>query len=331
LSFWFVEEYYANPDTEVLAAARPGLLTTRGMLITASSPYAKRGVLWDTYRRHFGPDGSPSILVARGTTSDFNPTIPAEEIARELERDPARNRAKYLAEFRDDVTSFVNPEVVAQCTAAVTARPPSPHITFVAFCDPSGGSADSMTLCIAHFDSNKQTVIIDCLLEQRAPFSPELTVRDFSYTLKAYGIRKIFGDKYAGVWPTEQFARFNIEYIPNAAPKSDLYAGLLSLLNSRRIELVNNPRLIAQLCGLERRTARGGKDSIDHPAGGMDDLANSIAGVAALLIEQPFDYLNFCRKFNGTSSDDPDGNKSWMKLRETLYLESGGHFDLNRR
>ena len=36
---------YANPDVEVLAAARPGLLTTGGPLIMASSPYAKMGVL----------------------------------------------------------------------------------------------------------------------------------------------------------------------------------------------------------------------------------------------------------------------------------------------
>jgi hypothetical protein len=328
LSFWFVEEYYQNPDVEVLAAARPGLLTTRGMLITASSPYAKRGVLWDTFRRHFGPDGWPSVLVAKGTTRDFNPTIPEEEIARELERDPIRNTAEYLAEFRDDVSSFVSPEVVRQCTIGVTARPPGQSITYLAFCDPSGGSADSMTLAIGHFDSAKQTVIVDCLLEQRVPFSPELCVRDFSYTLKSYGVRKVIGDRYAGLWPVEQFARFDIEYEQSAAPKSELYLTLLALLNSRRIELVDNQRLAAQLCSLERRTARGGKDSIDHPPGGMDDCANAIAGLSAICTEQPFDYLEFCRRYNGTSSDDPDGVESWQRLRRNLYYESGGAYRL---
>jgi hypothetical protein len=33
------------------------------------------------------------------------------------------------------------------------------------------------------------------------------------------------------------------------------------------------------LCALERRTARGGRDSIDHPKGGHDDLINAAAGV----------------------------------------------------
>jgi hypothetical protein len=41
------------------------------------------------------------------------------------------------------------------------------------------------------------------------------------------------------------------------------------------------PRLHAQLVGLERRTARGGRDSIDHAPGAHDDLANAAAGALA--------------------------------------------------
>ena len=83
------------------------------------------------------------------------------------------------------------------------------------------------------------------------------------------------------------------------------------------------PRLAAQLCSLERRTARGGKDSIDHPPGGHDDLANAVAGVAAILTQQPFDYLAFCRRFNGSTGDDPDGVESWQRLRRNLVLRVG--------
>ncbi len=84
LAFWYVEDGYANPDVEVLAAARPGLLTTHGPLILASSPYAKRGVLWDTFRKHYGPNGSPSVLIAKGTTRDFNPTVSEERLSASL-------------------------------------------------------------------------------------------------------------------------------------------------------------------------------------------------------------------------------------------------------
>ena len=66
-------------------------------------------------------------------------------------------------------------------------------------------------------------------------------------------------------------------------PKSDLFRDLLPLLNSGRIVLPKSERLVNQLYGLERRTARSGKDSIDHGPGGHDDLANSVAGCADLV------------------------------------------------
>jgi hypothetical protein len=48
------------------------------------------------------------------------------------------------------------------------------------------------------------------------------------------------------------------------------------------IELVDSQRMISQIASLERRTARGGRDSIDHPPNGHDDLANVVAGVASM-------------------------------------------------
>ena len=30
LAFWFVDDFYVNPDVEILAAAKPGLMTTHG-------------------------------------------------------------------------------------------------------------------------------------------------------------------------------------------------------------------------------------------------------------------------------------------------------------
>ncbi len=65
-------------------------------------------------------------------------------------------------------------------------------------------------------------------------------------------------------------------------PKSDIYRDTLALLNSGKVELLDHPRLIAQLCGLERRTARGGKDLIDHAKGAHDDVANAACGAMLL-------------------------------------------------
>jgi hypothetical protein len=68
--------------------------------------------LWETYRRHFGPNGDPMILVAQGATRDFNPDLPQSIIDRAMERDPAAASAEYMAQFRTDVEGFITREAV---------------------------------------------------------------------------------------------------------------------------------------------------------------------------------------------------------------------------
>lgn len=246
-----------------------------------SSPYSRIGELWRLYQKYFGKHGP--ILVAQDSSRTFNPTLPQSVVDRAYERDPASAAAEFGAEFRRDIEPFVSIEAVNACVSRGTfERPPLAGTLYHAFCDPSGGSSDSMTLAIGHIDYAAKCVLHDCLLERPPPFSPEAVVADFASTLKRYRVYKVVGDKYAGEWPREQFGKFGITYEGSAAPKSDLYRDLLPLINSRRVGLLDNPRLIAQLVGLERRTARGGRDSIDHGPGGHDDCANALAGLAAI-------------------------------------------------
>jgi hypothetical protein len=282
-AFWQTDEGSGNPDSEILNAVRPSLATTHGPLIIITSPYARKGEVWDIYRRHYGPQGDPLILVAQGASRDFNPTLSESVVQRALERDYAAGSAEYLAQFRTDIESFVAREVVE--AAVVSGRhelPPVSGTSYTAFCDPSGGSGDSFTLGIAHGGRDGRGVL-DLVREVRPPFSPEHTVETFAAVLKSYGVLRIGGDRYAGEWPREQFRKHGITYEPSEKPKSDLYRELLPLLNSGRVELLDHPRLVAQLCGLERRTARGGRDSIDHSPGSRDDVANAIAGVLVLV------------------------------------------------
>jgi hypothetical protein len=168
--------------------------------------------------------------------------------------------------------------------------PPLPDVHYVAFVDPSGGSSDSMTLAISHHDDG--VAVLDCVREVRAPFQPEAVVADFCTTLAAYGVAKVTGDRYAGEWPREQFKKRNVDYVPSERVKSDIYRDALPLLNSRKCQLLDIRRLISQLHGLERRTARGGKDSIDHAPGAHYDIANAVAGaiVLAAHCEKPLNF-----------------------------------------
>jgi hypothetical protein len=284
-AFWHSEDS-ANLDSEILNAVRPSLATTSGPLIIITTPYARRGEVWNTYRKHFGPQGDPLILVAQGTSRDFNPTLSQKVIDRALERDPAAASAEYLAQFRSDIESFVSREVIDACiTPGQFELPPVRNTNYVAFVDPAGGSGgDSMTLAIAHRDGEKG--ILDCLREVRSPFSPDDTTEEFAAVLKLYGIQKIQGDRYANEWPREAFRRRGISYEVADKTKSELYKAVLPLLNSGQVELLDNARLTSQLTGLERRTAWGGKDSIDHAPGNHDDVANAAAGALVAVAGQ---------------------------------------------
>ena len=151
IAFWRQEETSANPDVEILRALRPGMTTIPGsVLLLASSPYAKRGELYNTFRRYYGNDDA-RVLVWKAATSVMNPRVDADVIADAYESDPESARAEYGAEFRDDLADFVTQEAIDAVTCwGRRELPRDPATTYQAFCDPSGGVKDAMTLAIGH-------------------------------------------------------------------------------------------------------------------------------------------------------------------------------------
>ena len=123
--------------------------------------------------------------------------------------------------------------------------------------------------------------------ERRPPFSPEAVTEEYAELIKKYRCTKVYGDRYGGEWPREQFQKYGVNYEPAERTKSELYKDLLPLLNSRAIDLLDNERLVSQLVSLERRTTRGGRDSIDHLPGAHDDLANAVAGALVTAFTDP--------------------------------------------
>jgi hypothetical protein len=279
--FWATDETSRNVDKEIIAAVRPALSLTGGPLIVISSPYARKGAVWGAFKRHYGPDGDPAVLVARAPSRRMNALLSQATVDRALAEDAAAGAAEYLAEFRSDVETFVSVETVeAAVTRGVVVRPLLANLSYRGFVDPSGGSSDSMTMAIAHREGDR--FVLDLVLERKPPFSPEAVVREFAATLKGFHVSRVRGDRYAAEWSREAFRRRGVTYEPAEKTKSEIYLSLLPMLNSGRVELLDNQRLISQLCSLERRTARGGRDSIDHAPGAHDDVANAAAGALVL-------------------------------------------------
>jgi hypothetical protein len=287
LAFWRDEATSDNPDSEILDALRPGMSTVPdALLFASSSPYARRGAMFDIYDRYYSVD-DPHVLVWNCDTKSLNPTVAPHVIERAFAEDPIAAASEYGQDgrvvFRRDVEAFLDPEAVRAVTMQDRRElPPMPGVKYVAFCDPSGGSQDSFTLAIAHA-AERGLAVLDAVRERRPPFSPDAVVSEYAALLATYGITTVVGDRYAGEWPRERFRAHGIQYEPSEHVKSDLYREVVAPINAARVELLDNPTLRAQLIGLERRVARGGKDSIDHAPGSRDDLANSAVGALTLV------------------------------------------------
>jgi hypothetical protein len=290
IAFWRSDDS-ANPDKEILKALRPSLATTGGPLIAISSPHAKRGELYGTFKRQYGPSGDPLVLVAKATSREMNPTLPQRVIDRAVEADPEAASAEYGAEFRGDLEVFVSREIIEACVArGVTVRSPLDGVTYRGFVDPSGGSNDAMTLAISHHEGNRE--ILDCVLERKAPFNPDAVTSEFAQTLKSYRVSTVTGDRYAGEWPRERFQAHGITYQPAEMNRSELYLAFLPLLNLARIDLLDSPRMVAQFVGLERRTSRAGRDTVDHAPGAHDDISNAVAGALVTKADAPMEITD---------------------------------------
>jgi hypothetical protein len=318
IAFWPTDDA-ANPDTEILNALRPGMATVPGaLLIALSSPYARRGELWRAYKEHFGRDMDP-ILVWQADTRTMNPTVSQDVVDEAYAADHATASAEYGAEFRRDVDSFVSREALE--SVVIPGRfelPALPGLRYVAFVDPSGGSSDSMTVAVAHRDGDR--AVLDCVREHRPPFSPEAVVAQTVVLLRKYQVTRIVGDRWGGEWAREPFRKAGIEYRVGATSKSDLFRDVLPLVNSGQVELLDHPRLLAQFVALERRTARGGKESIDHAPGAHDDICNAAAGalLEAMRAVQPMsrELVRYCLTA-GIGQPDP-----FWQVRPDSYCPS---------
>lgn len=279
-AFWASEDG-SNPASEVIAAIRPGMATIPdALLLVASSPYARRGPLYDAWQRYWGKDHG-SVLCWRAPTWVMNPGLPrdSEIISEEFEKDPASANAEYGAEWRDDVAAFIDPNVIHDAVVlGCHEYGPSTSTLYVGFSDAAGGSGgDSFTAAVVHLTPQRR-IIVDAIREITPPFSPEAAIVECVRLFKYYGIRRITADRYASQFPVEIYAKHGITCVPSELSKSDIYSEFLPLINSRRVDLLDHQKLVKQLCGLERRTARSGKDSIDHGPGQHDDVANAVCG-----------------------------------------------------
>ena len=283
VAFWR-DDLSANPDVETYRAVRPSLARTGGMLIGISSPYRRSGLLYQRFKDIYERD-DPDVLIVRGGTARFNPTISQLVIDKEIAKDPEGGRSEWEAEFRSDIAALLDDAVIEAAIdpSRPLELPPRGGRRYLAFVDPSAGRHDSFTLTIGHLEKGaakgEENFVGDVVRGRSAPFNdPPAIAREFSDLARQYGCTVITGDAFAGEWVAGAFKDCGMRYETSKLPKSALYLKSLPHWNRNAVSIPNLPQLVRELRGLERRTHRSGRDTVDHGARGADDFANSLCG-----------------------------------------------------
>lgn len=282
VAFWKSREDLRDIDVEVLNAARPALSFPHSKLIKISTPYMAAGEIFEDHRRYWGKDSD--VLVFKGSSTLFNPTLGADWEARIKRRGAAVYGSEVLAEFRKDLSTMYVPEGIDDAMSGDRPMelPYSSENTYIAFVDVAGGGGrDSYALAIGHMKGDR--IIIDVVRSRKPRFNPNEVTGDLAALVKEYGLREVTGDKFSGDFALHSWAARNVDYLRSLKTKAEIYIEAESVFNTQRVEIPERKTLEGQLKGLMRRTRSGGKDSVDMPSGMPDDEANVVCGVIDLL------------------------------------------------
>jgi hypothetical protein len=323
VAFWR-DDTTATPDTETYTAVLPSLLTTNGMLISISSAYRRAGLMYAKHRDYFGQD-NPDILVVKGSTTTFNPTVATERLAAMREADPTAAPSEFDSEFRSDLAGFLDDEVVDRAVNELRPLelPPAQYGVFYrAFCDPSGGATggDAYSFAIGHVDGDK--VIIDLVRGVTGPFDPVEITKQYADLCRQYRVGTVVGDNYAKEWCQQAWRGTGIDYVKSEFPASQLYLEMQPFFYRGLIELPPDPILIRELKLLERRPGLLGKEQVSHARGTHDDRANAVAGVVRVLAN----HLGFDSEYPFGNRPERDESDDPATIKQQQQEESDANF-----
>jgi Phage Terminase len=297
MAFWPHEETSANPEEEVIAALRPGMITVKNpKLIKISTPYAKQGLLWAEFQRRAELD----FPVWQLPSHEMNPKISLSDLEREQRRGEEKYHLReYLAEFVDSVSGWTTPEILDPCIARGRRElPPVRDGFYLAALDPASRHND-FALAILHRSSDGK--IIEDRVARRtgtktAPLAFRAVLAEIKSILDDYGINSAVGDQFCSDVIRQDLLELGVSYeICTFGPQTRamIFTNLKHLLVQDKIELLEDPEQLRQLRNLrEERTDRGQIDV--RPSGGMkDDLAVAIALAASELTKRPSRPLPF--------------------------------------
>jgi hypothetical protein len=175
-------------------------------------------------RDYYGQDGD-DVLVVQGPTATFDPLIDTSVVDRARRDDPTSALAEWDAEFRSDLSQFLDDETIDKAVdhGRPLELPPRAGIEYYGFVDASAGRHDPFCIGIVHAEAvdgiadatsgrfasgdeiDVKRLVADVIRGRRPPFDPATVAKEFAALARDYGIDRVTGDQYAGQWVPAAF------------------------------------------------------------------------------------------------------------------------------
>jgi len=213
----------------------------------------------------------------------MNPTLQPSVLQQARKLDEEKFCREFLAQFTDQIATWVVPEVLESCVVrGRTELPRVENAARVATID-AAFRGDDFALAVLHKTADGP-IVVDRVARwagtKKAPLGFEWVCEEIARIVKEYGIREVMGDQYCAPVIKQHFDKLGIRYHEFtfvAHTRVDLFGNLRHLLVQRKIELLDEPVLLRELRALEEQHKSNGDIDIRPSYSQKDDVAVAVA------------------------------------------------------
>lgn len=304
----------AMPDTEVLAALRPAMTPPRGApprrLIGISSAYTKDGLAYKTDQENFGkdnPKASGAVLVVRGDSTTFNPTVDQDYLD---EQRKILGERVYMREFccvwQDSVSdAFFPAEVIDQCIdKGRYSSPPKDGIDYWLCADPAW-KVDNFTLAAVHRERRGDGPLITVVdrvwawsPEKGRPLSTEVILAKIAAIARQHDCHVVYSDQASGQAISDYAKRFGLTFkeTPWTAgvgfnSKTSKYRKVATAMADGLVRLPDDEELLREFYQIGSTLRKDGSEDIGARKTGLhDDRVSACVMAITVAMEKEPDF-----------------------------------------
>lgn len=260
-----------------------------GMIVALSSPFAQQGIFWELFQQA-NSGKFPDMKSYQLPTWIVNPTIPIEFLLAEKERDPETFKVEFGAQFANNLSALLSPELVDHAVRNSDAQviPPERKYygQYVIGLDPAKGNRDDYVAVVGHY--REDGVFMVDLIHHFQPTlevdgKPQVDIGEVeSWILlhaQSYGTEVVALDQYNSAGTIQRLQdKINItEYIWSLPKQMKAFSKLRQAFTAGKIEIPNNKKLVWQLKNLTVVYKGGGWRVTGGTQSAVDDMVFALA------------------------------------------------------